>query len=293
MLCFVFAALVVLLDQLFKRWIVLTLAVGEETVLIKGVLNLYHVNNKGAAFSILPEQRWLLAGIALVAALVLIAILLRYNEGFLGTIGLASVLGGAVGNLIDRVFHGFVVDMFRTTFMEFAIFNIADIFITLGGITFCIFFIVTSFKSGKTAEADSGQEEPAQTIEQYDSYEYREPREEIDFDKLFYEDTDPDMAAGNDPSRFGFGSGGAPQQDYDYGQQDLYSPSMFPDSPYDSGDPGYAPNGAAYNEPASEGVDGSSTLDALGLLESEISSVVEDYDLDELLREYGFEDDNS
>ena len=149
MLCFVFAALVVLLDQFFKRWIVRSLELFESMELIPGVIGLTHIQNTGAAFSILADQRWLLAGISFVASIILVFILLRYTEGFWGTLGLSAVLGGAVGNLIDRVFHGYVVDMFRFEFINFAIFNIADIFITLGFATFCIHFIVASIRTAK------------------------------------------------------------------------------------------------------------------------------------------------
>ena len=156
MLALVFSALIVLLDQFFKHWIVLTIPLSEKRVLIPGILGLTHVENTGAAFSILSDQRWLLAGIAFVVALVLVFILMRYNEGFWGTLGLAAVLGGAVGNLIDRVLHGYVVDMFYPLFMNFAIFNVADVFITLGGLTFCVFFIIKSFKPPETQEHARG-----------------------------------------------------------------------------------------------------------------------------------------
>ena len=332
MLCFIFAALIVLLDQLFKRWIVLTLALNEETVLLKGVVNLMHVENSGAAFSILPEQRWLLAGIAFVAALVLIAILLRYNEGFWGTLGLAAVLGGTVGNLIDRVFHGYVVDMFRTTFIGFAIFNIADIFITLGGITFCIFFIISSIKSGKDEK-----EQPEIAIddfsvdidEQYAPLDYQEEQEDIDYDKLFYGDS----ASAGEP---GYDHETPPvYYEYDPGPQDSYMPEANLSADYDpvTIDPiyfepepvqqdYYEPVQKDYYEPvqkppefhapaqeyhapaqeyhapaqepppgASEPLEASSMLDALGALETELTDLLEDYDLDDILREYGFEND--
>ena len=287
MLCFVFAALVVLLDQLFKRWIVITLTVGESSTLIPGLLDLLHVENSGAAFSILPNQRWLLAGIAFIAALILIAILLRYNEGFWGTLGLSAVLGGAVGNLIDRVFHGYVVDMFRTTFVGFAIFNIADIFITLGGITFCIFFIVTSARSGKNRKTDADPEQTEQAeqvIQQYNAadyhYDYAEEREEIDYDKLFYEEGAPQAPY---PER----SRAQPPPYYEYEPEPT---ERFDPPPYTAGfyEPVQEP---VYYEPVPDPPTGnSSTLDALGALESELTEMTEDYDLDDLLREYGFED---
>ena len=153
MLIFVFSALIVLTDQFFKHWIVLTHDVGEETVLIPGVLSLFRLHNPGAAFGFLAGQPWwFLAGIQLLAAIVLVMIILRYTEGFWGSLGLAAVLGGTVGNLIDRVFTfgtefpHHVTDMFRFTFIDFAIFNIADVFITLGFLTFLIHFIGLTFK---------------------------------------------------------------------------------------------------------------------------------------------------
>jgi len=162
MLRFVFAALVLALDQLFKHWITLTLEVGERgSVVIPGILGLMHLENDGAMLNILSGQQWLLAGIAFVVSVALVMILLRYNEGFMGTLGLSAVLGGALGNLWDRIFNdGSVVDMFETLFINFPIFNIADIFITLGMATFLIHFIMLSFKGegeGELKATDSGQ----------------------------------------------------------------------------------------------------------------------------------------
>jgi signal peptidase II len=158
-LIFVFSALIAVLDQFFKRWIVITHTVGEETVLIPGILSLFRLHNPGAAFGFLAGQPWwLLAGVQFIAAIVLVMIILRYTEGFWG-IGLAAVLGGTIGNLIDRIFTfnadfpHHVVDMFRFTFIDFAIFNIADVFITMGFLVFLIHFIVITFKSDKNKAA--------------------------------------------------------------------------------------------------------------------------------------------
>ena len=161
MLIFVFSALIVLTDQFFKHWIVLTHDIGEKTVLIPGFLSLFRLHNPGAAFGFLSGQPWwLLASIQFVAAVFLVMVILRYTEGFWGSLGLAAVLGGTIGNLIDRVFAGWgtdvahhVVDMFRFTFIDFAIFNIADVFITLGFLAFLIHFIVVTFQSDKNKNA--------------------------------------------------------------------------------------------------------------------------------------------
>ena len=270
MLCFVFAALVVVLDQLLKRWVVLTLALREDMTLIPGVIGLTHEENPGAAFSILSNHRWLLVFIALIAAILLVAILLRYNDGFWGTLGLAAVLGGTVGNLIDRLFHGYVVDMFELYFMNFAIFNIADIFITLGGITFLVYFIMTAFRPSRSMETQ---------IEAADE-DYDQP--------AGYPDDDEDQIGLYDFD-YGDDSPGRDSESYD----DLYDtktlPIIQPAAPsvndYSGSDPGI------YGEEPIDDI--LSALDALSDLESDFleTDILENYDLDELLREYGFEDD--
>ena len=270
MLCFVFAVLVALLDQFFKRWIILTLALEESRDLIPGVIELTHIENPGAAFSILAGQRWLLAGIAFVAVLLLIAILLRYNEGFWGTLGLSAVLGGAVGNLIDRVAYGAVIDMFNLQFMHFAIFNIADIFITLGGIIFLIHFIVTSIRPPASKKAvydrdlSGGPLSEAPPVEdEIGLYDFQYGEETNDRDSPeYYDDSDVRIA----PDRHSVSASSQPLNNpetvADVGALDL--PEL--------------------NSPG---------FDALSELESELleADALEDYDLDELLREYGFEDD--
>jgi len=156
---FLFAALVTALDQIFKQWVTQTIHwestpgfAAEAMEVIPGVLNVTHARNPGIAMGMLSDVdmnlQWPLAGVMLVACLILVFVLRRYDEGFWGRLGLAAVLGGAAGNLIDRVFRGgLVVDMFEFPFAFFPyIFNIADVFIVLGGITFCIHFIFAGAK---------------------------------------------------------------------------------------------------------------------------------------------------
>jgi len=268
MLCFIFAVLVVLLDQFFKRWIVITLASGGETVLIKGIISLIYVENTGASFSILANQRWLLAAIALVAAIIISFILLRYTEGFWGTLGLAAVLGGTVGNLIDRVFHGYVIDMFRTLFMNFAIFNIADIFITLGFITFCIHFISSSFKSTNREEPEPELAAAEQDEDPYSIYDIPENQELPDFSDLSDTRVIPDHDSVTTTEYY----------DAQPELSDSYEPALQQQDNY---------------EPETQmSGDIKSALFALEELESEIGTI-EAYDVDALLREYGFEDNET
>ena len=278
MLSFVFAALVVLLDQFFKRWILLTLALYDEMELIPGVIGLTHFRNTGAAFSILADQKWLLIVIACVASLLLIAILLRYNEGFWGTLGLSAVLGGTIGNLVDRISYGEVVDIFEFQFVDFAIFNIADIFITLGGITFLLYFIATTIKPAKKSPLAAGasaaeqvQFERPQVEDQIGLYDFQYGEEHTDSETSGYES--------------------ASYTEHAYGEytesDDLYERGEYSESEYQSD----------YPEADSElpdVADMNAAIGALSSLEQELleGGSLDDYDLDDMLREYGFENDS-
>jgi len=273
MLRFVFAALVVILDQFFKRWIVITLELHENIAIIPGVIGLTRVENTGAAFSILADQRWLLAAIAFLAAIVFVFILLRYNEGFWGALGLAAVLGGTVGNMIDRIFSGHVIDMFRTEFIDFAIFNIADIFITLGALTFCVYFIYSSATSKKSPDAHIGRVAAGYTEEMYGQYESDDETGMSDYGDFSDTKVFPSRPHGQRPV--------TPPGDYMPG----------PEPPAYSDDTSEQP---FYSDPALEQPDNtSSVLDVFAAIESELDDLdaINDYDLDNVLREYGFEDD--
>ena len=147
MLYTIVAVLVLVLDQAVKFWTVKTIppmAAGGDTVsLIPGVLHMTNVQNDGAAFSILADQRWLLVG---VSALFIIGIIVLISMDIIhtkfGRWTAVLVMAGALGNCIDRVMYGYVVDMFEVELFNFAVFNIADIFITVCGILFCIHVIV-------------------------------------------------------------------------------------------------------------------------------------------------------
>jgi len=230
--------------------------------LIPGILGLTRWENNGAMLNILAGQQWLLAGIAFAAAIILIMILLRYNEGFWGTLGLAAVLGGTIGNLVDRIFNdGYVIDMFRTLFINFPIFNIADVFITLGFATFCIHFIALSVKSGKNAEAAIG----AVSVDFLGDTEesHISPDIQIDFESEELPDADTIIS-----------------------QQTMSTPERPAEQTTDiTAEP-------VLYEPVSESTpEISFTLEALDALEAEIESV-DDIDIDDLLREYGFEDND-
>ena len=141
--------LILIMDQGMKYWISLTIGLNEAGgEIIKGVLSLTRVHNTGAAFSILENQRWLLVGISVVFSLIVVFLLARRMiDGAFGRWTAILVLAGSLGNCIDRVLNGYVIDMFKceltwfSWLSEFPIFNVADVFITVGGILFCIYVL--------------------------------------------------------------------------------------------------------------------------------------------------------
>ena len=143
---------VVALDQAVKLYILNTVAVtGEPIRLIDGVMKLVFVRNYGAAFSFLSGSNAgvLFVGIALVfLALVIIALKTDFIRGKLERLCLVLIASGGVSNCIDRIVHGYVVDMFCTEFIDFPVFNVADIFITV----FTFVFAVSILLSGKDGE---------------------------------------------------------------------------------------------------------------------------------------------
>ncbi len=129
-----FIAAIVALDQVTKYLTVANIALGEAIPFLPGLLQLTYVQNTGAAFSSFEGQQWLFA---LIFALFTGLVLYEYFRGSMGFTELewwciAAIYGGGLGNMIDRVRMGYVVDMIETTFMEFPVFNVADCFITCG-----------------------------------------------------------------------------------------------------------------------------------------------------------------
>ena len=111
-------------------------------------MDLTYYQNTGMAFSLFSEHTWVLTILSAAVAVALTTLLLsRFITHPFGRISLSLVIAGALGNLIDRAAFGFVTDMFRTLFIRFAIFNVADIFITVGGVMLVIYFL---FLEGKT-----------------------------------------------------------------------------------------------------------------------------------------------
>lgn len=131
------ALLILVLDQLSKVAILHYYRLGESTYLTEW-LNLVRVHNSGAAFSFLAGaggwQRWFFVGIGVVATGFMIHLMRSHAGQRLFCLALACIMGGAIGNVVDRLVHGYVVDMvdFHIGSWHFPAFNLADSAITLG-----------------------------------------------------------------------------------------------------------------------------------------------------------------
>ena len=154
MLMSFFAAAIVAADQFTKYLTVANIPLHQDIPFLPGLLSLTYERNTGAAFSILEGQMWLFAVIFLVFTAAIVwaywkkALPFTKFEWFC----LAAVYGGGLGNMIDRVRLGYVVDMIQTDFIRFPVFNVADCFITCGCIALLVslvFFNKEFWKDGK------------------------------------------------------------------------------------------------------------------------------------------------
>ena len=130
----VFIAAVVAADQLAKYLTVANIPLFSDVPFIPGLLQLTYVQNTGAAFSSFQGQQWLFAVMFVIFTGVILWEFFKKPMPFtkLERWCIAAVYAGGLGNMIDRVRLGYVVDMIETTFMEFPVFNLADCFITCG-----------------------------------------------------------------------------------------------------------------------------------------------------------------
>ena len=130
---FISILLLILLDQAVKGYVVKEIPLGGMRRFIPKVVSLTYLKNSGAAFSMLENQQWFFTIITLTAMGAAFVYLYRHIKGSIWLLlGLTLIISGGIGNFIDRLRQGFVVDMFHLDFMNFAIFNVADIYLTIG-----------------------------------------------------------------------------------------------------------------------------------------------------------------
>jgi len=148
------AAGIVAADQLSKLWIVANIPLYQQIPAIPGLFHLTYVQNTGAAFSFFQGQIWLFI---LVFAVLTAAVIWEFSTKKMGFTNferwcIAAIYAGGLGNMIDRLRLGYVVDMIEVEFMNFAVFNVADCFITCGCIAMLVslvFFNKSFWKDAK------------------------------------------------------------------------------------------------------------------------------------------------
>ena len=132
-----FAALLALggfaLDQWLKAYVTANIPLGRSQPLVPGLVELRTVHNYGAAWSSFSGMRWLLVAVTCcIVAAVAVLLVRRVVRHPLGVMACAMILSGGVGNIVDRVRLGYVVDMFNFQFMSYPVFNVADICVVCG-----------------------------------------------------------------------------------------------------------------------------------------------------------------
>ena len=150
-------------DQWLKYWVVNHLAVGESMPFIPHILQLERLHNYGAAWSSLTGKTALLVAMTSVM-LIGIAVLLarKIVRHPLGVTACVLILGGGIGNMIDRIALGYVVDMFDLLLFEYPVFNLADCYVVVGAILGSIYYLwlYEKYDAPKKESAD-GIEDPA------------------------------------------------------------------------------------------------------------------------------------
>ena len=127
--------ILILLDQGAKFWALASLKPIHNMTLVEGFMDLTFVENRGVAFGMFSGQRWfilLLTGIIAAGLIWFYKAMPKKKEYFPLRVSLVMVLSGAIGNIIDRLFRGYVVDFFEFTFFEWPVFNVADIYVVVG-----------------------------------------------------------------------------------------------------------------------------------------------------------------
>ncbi len=156
------SVIMLVVDQITKAMVVSYFeGTGKVVPVIKGVFSFCFVENDGAGFSILAGNTlFLIAFTALAMALVVYLLISGKFKSHLTNWGFCLILSGGLGNFIDRVFRsGLVVDFIKTDFMDFPVFNVADICVTVGATLIILYFLLDTVKEHKTKKGsgDNGE----------------------------------------------------------------------------------------------------------------------------------------
>lgn len=145
--------LITAFDQITKFFAQKYLSDGSSVHFIKGVVDFRYAENTGMAFSLFSGARWIFIAITVIACVAAMWYIFSNKCKSLWLYwSIGVIIAGGLGNLIDRAFYGLVIDFIEPTFINFAIFNIADCAVTLGAVSLVLYLIYDAFKKEKKDE---------------------------------------------------------------------------------------------------------------------------------------------
>lgn len=154
--CMIMIVLIIAFDQITKYFASLKLADGSVAKFIPGVVQFKYAENTGMAFSMLSGARWVFIALTVVVCVGVFYYLFSNRCKSLWLYwSLGVILSGGIGNLIDRIKFGYVVDFIEPTFVNFAIFNIADCAVTCGAVVLVGYLLYDAFKDVKKPKENS------------------------------------------------------------------------------------------------------------------------------------------
>lgn len=154
--CMIMIVLIIAFDQITKYFASLKLADGSVAKFIPGVVQFKYAENTGMAFSMLSGARWVFIALTVVVCVGVFYYLFSNRCKSLWLYwSLGVILSGGIGNLIDRIRFGYVVDFIEPTFVSFAIFNIADCAVTCGAVVLVGYLLYDAFKDVKKPKENS------------------------------------------------------------------------------------------------------------------------------------------
>lgn len=156
----VLLVVLIAIDQITKALVNTYLSVGEIGYSFSignfDVFSITHVRNSGAAWSILEGKTYFLIAIAFAAIIIAFYFIFRGKiKSSVGIVSLMMIVSGGIGNLIDRIRLGEVIDFIKTDFISFPVFNFADICVVIGAIIFCLWVIISDIKERRKKESAS------------------------------------------------------------------------------------------------------------------------------------------
>ncbi|MBE7013609.1 MAG: signal peptidase II [Ruminococcaceae bacterium] len=146
MLYFIIISLILVFD-IFTKYLSSFYFKVSEIEVIKNILYFTYVENRGAAFGIMQNKQWFFILITLILIIAMILYILKVKpQDILLKLSLSFIIGGGIGNLIDRVFKGYVVDFIDLRIINYPVFNIADCFVVIGAVLLCVYILFSKEK---------------------------------------------------------------------------------------------------------------------------------------------------